>query len=111
MTRDRKAQRRALMKPFEVLTISAVCGVFVAVLIMLTLKNPVAALVLGAGTVVFVLIVLALLLLGYKPNPDVPVYLDRELYESDEPAARNGALRVDPAAHGQDLPREEPEDD
>lgn len=101
-----QSRRQVLMKPFQVIAISAVCGLFVFGIILLALRNPVLALI-GAGvTMVLVLMVLALLLLGYKPNPDVPVYLDRDLYESDEPGAKDAAFRVDPSAHGQKLPRE-----
>ncbi len=106
-----KAQRKALMKPFEVLAISIGMGLFVALLVIFTLKNVVAALVLGAGVAVLALVVIALLLLGYKPNPDVPVYLDRDLYDSGEPGAQQAALKVDPDALGKTLPREEPDTD
>ncbi|WP_311479005.1 hypothetical protein [uncultured Gulosibacter sp.] len=104
-----RAQRKALMKPFEVLAISIGMGLFAALLVIFTLKNVVAALVLGGGVVVLALVVIGLLLLGYKPNPDVPVYLDRDLYESGEPGAQQAALKVDPDALGQELPREEPD--
>lgn len=95
------------MKPFEVVAISFVCGVFVLGVVLLTLQNWVLGLILGGIAMVVVLLVLALLLLSYKPNPDVPVYLDRHLYESAEPGAKDAALRPDPSAHGQQLPREE----
>lgn len=81
------------MKPFEVVAISFVCGVFVLGVVLLTLQNWVLGLILGGIAMVVVLLVLALLLLSYKPNPDVPVYLDRQLYESKEPGAQGAALR------------------
>ena len=108
MTRDTKSDstRKVLMKPFQVLAISGACAVFVLGIILLSTRNWLLALIAAGITMVLVLVVLALLLLGYKPNPDVPVYLDRDLYESDEPGAKDAALRVDPSAHGQRLPRE-----
>lgn len=107
MTPDKTpSPRRALMKPFEVIGISVACGLFVFFIVVYTLKNWTLAFVLGGVAIVAVLLILALLLLGYKPNPDVPVYLDRDLYESDEPGAKDAALRPDPSAHGQKLERE-----
>lgn len=109
MNRERKQEspRRTLMKPFEVVGVSAVFGLFVFFIVVYTIKNWTLALILGGVAMVIVLLVLALLLLSYKPNPDVPVYLDRHLYESAEPGAKDAALRPDPSAHGQQLPREE----
>ena len=102
----KKTQRQVLMKPFQVIAVSGGLGLFVMVIIIYTLRNWTLGLIWGGIVMVVVLMVLALLLLGYKPNPDVPVYLDRDLAESDEPGARGGALRVDDSAHGQKLPRE-----
>ena len=78
MKDERKpSPRKALMKPFEVVGISAVCGAFVFLIVVYTLKNWTLALVLGGAAIVLVLLILALLLLSYKPNPDAPVFLDR----------------------------------
>lgn len=88
-----RAQRRALMKPFEVLAMSAGAGAFVLVIVLLTLKDLILGLILAGIAMVVMLLLLGLLLLSYKPNPDVPVYLDRDLHESDEPGARGAALR------------------
>lgn len=96
------------MKPFEVVAISFVCGVFVLGVVLLTLQNWLLGLVLGGIAMVLVLLILALLLLGYKPNPDVPVYLDRQLYESKEPGAQDAALRP-MESYDEQLPREEEE--
>lgn len=96
------------MKPFEVVAISLVCGVFVLGVVLLTVQNWVLGLILGGVAMVLVLLVLALLLLGYKPNPDVPVYLDRHLYDSKEPGAQEASLRP-VESYGEELPREEDE--
>ncbi|MFD2675048.1 hypothetical protein [Gulosibacter bifidus] len=88
-----RAQRRALMKPFEVLGVAGGSGAFVFLIVLLTLKDFKLGLILAGITIVVVLLILGLLLLSYKPNPDVPVYLDRDLHDSDEPGARGAALR------------------
>lgn len=85
MTNDPKpSPRRALMKPFEVVGISVLCGLFVGFITVYTVKNWTLALILGGIAIVVVLLILALLLLGYKPNPDVPVYLDRFEKQDDD---------------------------
>lgn len=88
-----RAQRRALMKPFEVLAISGGAALFVLIIVLFTIKDVVLGLVLGGVTMVVMLLVMGLLLLSYRPNPDVPVYLDRDLHESNDPGARGAALR------------------
>lgn len=88
-----RAQRRALMKPFEVLGIAGGAALFVLIIVLFTLKDVVLGLILAGITMVVMLLVLGLLLLSYRPNPDVPVYLDRNLHDSDEPGARGAALR------------------
>ncbi|SJM66890.1 hypothetical protein [Gulosibacter sp. 10] len=103
-----KSARRALMKPFEVVAISAGCGIFVLLVVLLTLQDWIIGLVFGGIAMVVVLLVLALVLLGYKPNPDVPVYLDRDLYESDEPGAKEASLRP-VESYEEEFPREEDE--
>ncbi len=98
------------MKPFQVITIAFVCGVFVLGVVLLTLQNWVLGLVLGGIVMVVVLLIMALLLLSYKPNPDVPVYLDRQLYESKEPGAQEASLRPVEDYDGE-FPREEHDDE
>lgn len=96
------------MKPFEVVALSFVCGVFVLGVVLLTLQNWLLGFIFGGIAMVIVLLVLALLLLSYKPNPDVPVYLDRQLYESKEPGAQGASLRP-LEKYDEELPREEEE--
>lgn len=98
------------MKPFEVVAISFACGVFVLGVVLLTLQNWLLGLILGGIVMVLVLLILALLLLGYKPNPDVPVYLDRKLYESKEPGAQEASLRP-VESYEEEFPREEDDAD
>ena len=85
MTNEQKpTPRRALMKPFEVVGVSALFGLFVFFITVYTLKDWTLGFVLGGIAIVIVLLVLALLLLSYKPNPDAPVYLDR--FDADKGA-------------------------
>lgn len=86
-------ERKALMKPFEVLGIAAAAGVFVLLIVELATKDMVLSLIFAGIAFILTLMVMALLLLSYKPNPDVPVYLDRNLAESNDPGAKGAALR------------------
>lgn len=86
-------QRKALMKPFEVVVIAAACGIFALLIVLLTVQDFVLGLIFAGVAMVVVLVVMALLLLNYKPNADAPVYLDRQLAESDDPGAKGAALR------------------
>jgi hypothetical protein len=88
-----KQQRKALMKPFEVVIIAAAAGIFVLLIVLLTVKDIVLGLIFAGVAMVIVLVVMALLLLNYKPNAEAPVYLDRQLAESDDPGAKGAALR------------------
>lgn len=76
-------KRKALMKPFELLGISAVFGLFVAGVIFYTTRNGVVALIAAGGTFVVAVVVLAMLVLSYKPNEPVVHYLDR--FDEDAP--------------------------
>ena len=82
------------MKPFEVVGIALACGAFVLLIVLLTIKDIVFALVFGGVAMVVVLIVLALLLLGYSPNPEVPTYLDREIPGYTNPGAHGATTAV-----------------
>lgn len=90
---DSKQQRKALMKPFEVVIIAAAAGIFVLLIVLLTLKDIVLGLIFAGVAMVVVFLIMSLLLLNYKPNADAPVYLDRQLAESDDPGAKGAALR------------------
>ncbi|MFD2757575.1 hypothetical protein [Gulosibacter faecalis] len=90
---QKKRQRKALMKPFEVVVIAAASGLFTLLVVLLTVKDFGLGLIFAGIAMVAVFVVMGLLLLNYKPNPDVPVYLDRHLYDSDEPGAKGAAWR------------------
>ena len=74
-------KRKALMKPFELLGVAALFGAFVAFIIVYTTRNWDVALIAGGGTFVVAVVVLAMLVLSYKPNAPVVHYLDR--FEDD----------------------------
>jgi len=95
------------MKPFELLAISAGCGLMIFLIVMLTLQNLMIALIGFGVAFIVTIVVLAMLVLSFRPNPEAPVYLDRQLAESKEPGAAEAALRVDvEATVGGDAPRE-----
>lgn len=85
-------QRKALLKPFQLLGIAAGLGLFAGLIILLTIRRIDVALIGAGGIFVVATVVLAMLVLSYKPNPDVPVYLDRFENEDGEEEHR---LRVD----------------
>lgn len=90
-----KTNRKALLKPFQLLGLSAAFGIFVLLIVLLTTQNFVNGLI-GAGiTFVLSVVVLAMLVLSYKPNAEAPVYLDRFQADSDEPGAKASALKID----------------
>lgn len=87
------APRKALLKPFQLLAIAAGLGLFAALIVLMTIRRiDIAGIAFGVVFIV-VLVVLAMLVLSYRPNPDVPVYLDRFQTEDGEEEHR---LRVDP---------------
>lgn len=90
-----KSNRKALFKPFQLLGLSALFGVFVVLVVLLTTQNLTNALIGGGATFILSLVVLAMLVLSYRPNAEVPVYLDRFQADSDEPGAKSSALKVD----------------
>jgi hypothetical protein len=70
---QKKRQRKALMKPFEVVVIAAASGLFTLLVVLLTVKDFGLGLIFAGIAMVAVFVVMGLLLLNYKPNPDVPV--------------------------------------
>lgn len=99
-------QRKALMKPFELLGIAAVCGLVVFGVLVLTTRNVVNGLIAGGSVFIIALVVLAMLVLSYKPNDSVDHYLDRfDVGESkeattetgNEPAATDGETNLEEA--------------
>lgn len=101
---------KALLKPFQLLGIAGGLALFTGFFVILSLRNIDLALIFSGVVFVVATVVLAMLVLSYKPNPDVPVYLDRFETESGDEEHR---LRVDAdAALGdKNTVREEPHRD
>lgn len=79
-------KRKALMKPFELIGISAVFGGFVGFIVVYTmgLANLLMGIIAGVGTFIVAIVVLAMLVLSYRPNASATHYLDRFETESSE---------------------------
>lgn len=71
------ASRNALLKPFQLLTIALVCGAFTGFFVFLATHNFSLSMIALGAVFIVALVVLAMLVLSYQPNPDVEVYLDR----------------------------------
>lgn len=82
-------KRKALMKPFELIGISAVFGGFVGFIVVYTmgLANLLMGIIAGVGTFIVAIVVLAMLVLSYRPNASATHYLDRFETESSEAEA------------------------
>ncbi len=65
------------MKPFELLGISAVMAGFVLLILLLTTQDFVLGLIFAGVAFIVAILVLAMLVLSYSPNPDTEIYLDR----------------------------------
>ncbi|MGO2750699.1 MAG: hypothetical protein ACTIA6_11660 [Pseudoclavibacter sp.] len=70
-------KRRAVLKPFELLGISAVMAGFVLLILLLTTQDFVLGLIFAGVAFIVAILVLAMLVLSYSPNPDTEIYLDR----------------------------------
>ena len=90
--------RKALLKPFQLLALAASFGIFVLLIVLLTMRDLVTGLIGGGIVFVVALVILAMLVLSYKPNAEATVYLDRFQADSTEPGATESALKVDPDA-------------
>ncbi len=94
-------KRRAVLKPFELLGISAVMAGFVLLILLLTTQDFVLALVFAGVAFIAAILVIAMLVLSYSPNPDAERYLDRfenaeqGVSRSDEGEEGRAAKRVD----------------
>ncbi|PPG27188.1 hypothetical protein C5B97_17360 [Pseudoclavibacter sp. RFBB5] len=106
------------MKPFELLGISAVMAGFVLLILLLTTQDFVLALVFAGVAFIAAILVIAMLVLSYSPNPDAERYLDRfenaeqGVSRSDEGeesraakrAAADEAVRSEPAVADSEAP-------
>lgn len=65
----RKPSRSEKLKPVELVGFSAVMALFLGLTVLMSTRDVVLALIGFGGTFVLVLVVIAMLVLGMKPNP------------------------------------------
>lgn len=65
------------MKPFELLGISAVMAGFVLLILLLTTQDFLLGIIFAGVAFIVSILVLAMLVLSYSPNPENEIYLDR----------------------------------
>ncbi len=76
-----KPSRRDVLRPAEYVGGAAIAAIFVGVVVLVSVREPILALI-GAGIAfIVVLVVLALLSMAIKPNAEETA----ELHEGDEP--------------------------
>jgi len=67
---DRRPSLRDRMKPVEFLGIAAVLAVFVGVIVLMSTREPVLALIFFGVAFIATLVVLAMFALGFKPDDE-----------------------------------------
>ncbi|TFC78703.1 ABC transporter ATP-binding protein [Cryobacterium cheniae] len=65
----RKPSRSEKLKPIELVGFSGVMALFLGLVVLMSTRDVVLALIGFGGTFILVLAVIALLMLGMKPNP------------------------------------------
>jgi len=65
----RKPSRSEKLKPVELVGFSAVMALFLGLTVLMSTRDVVLALIGFGGTFILVLVVIAMLVLGLKPNP------------------------------------------
>jgi len=65
----RKPSRSEKLKPVELVGFSAVMALFLGLTVLMSTRDVVLALIGFGGTFILVLVVIAMLVLGMKPNP------------------------------------------
>ena len=74
----RKPSRSEKLKPIELVGFSAVMAVFLGLVVLMSTRDVVLALIGFGGTFILVLVVIAMLVLGMKPNPAERSDLDEQ---------------------------------
>lgn len=89
---DRKPNLREIMRPVELIGFSAVLGIFTGLIVLLSTREILLA-VIGLGLAFIVtLVVIALFALGFKPGDDEK----DDLSEQDEEAQKRREQRENP---------------
>ncbi|KJC64535.1 hypothetical protein SAMN06295879_2285 [Agreia bicolorata] len=71
--------KRDVFKPVELIVLSAVMALFVGLTVLLSTRNPLLAVIFFGVAFIVVLVVIAMLVLTFKPNKDEQTELDDEL--------------------------------
>jgi hypothetical protein len=74
--------KRDVFRPAELVILSAVMALFVGLTVLLTTRSPLLAVVFFGVAFIVVLVVIAMMVLTFKPNKDEQTELD---YETDVP--------------------------
>ncbi|TFB55492.1 hypothetical protein E3T34_08435 [Cryobacterium sp. TMT1-62] len=74
----RTPSRSEKLKPIELVGFSAVMAVFLGLVVLMSTRDVVLALIGFGGTFILVLVVIAMLVLGMKPNPAERSDLDEQ---------------------------------
>ena len=74
----RKPSRSEKLKPVELVGFSAVMAVFLGLVVLMSTRDVVLSLIGFGGTFILVLVVIAMLVLGMKPNPSERSDLDEQ---------------------------------
>jgi hypothetical protein len=74
----RKPSRSEKLKPVELVGFSAVLALFLGLTVLMSTRDVVLSLIGFGGTFILVLVVIAMLVLGMKPNPAERSDLDEQ---------------------------------
>ena len=74
----RKPSRSEILKPAELVGLSGVMALFLGLVILMSTREPVLALIGFGVTFIVVLVVIAMLVLGIKPNDAEKTDLDEQ---------------------------------
>ena len=76
-----KPSRRDVLRPVEYVGGAAIAAIFTGLVVLVSVREPILALIVAGIAFIVVLVVLALLTLAIKPNAEETA----ELHEGDEP--------------------------
>lgn len=71
--------KRDVFKPVELIVLSAVLALFVGLTVLLSTRSPLLAVIFFGVAFIVVLVVVAMLVLTFKPNKDEQTELDDEV--------------------------------
>jgi hypothetical protein len=71
--------KRDVFKPVELIVLSAVMALFVGLTVLLATRNPLLAVIFFGVAFIVVLVVIAMMVLTFKPNKSEQTELDEDL--------------------------------